>query len=53
MSEPKKTDHKTITLAFDAKDAALYAAIVKDAETDDRPVSKFLMLFLRKNYKVE
>jgi len=52
MSEAKKTDVKTITLSFEAKDAALLAKIVKDAETDDRSPSKLLMIFLRKSYVV-
>ena len=42
----------TIQLAFEGEDAALLAKIEADAKADDRPVSKYLLQWVRQNYKV-
>lgn len=43
---------QTVQLAFEGDDAALFAKIEADAKSDDRPVSKFLLRWVRQNYKV-
>lgn len=48
--KPKGT--QTVQLAFEGEDAALFAKIEADAKADDRPVSKFLLRWVRQNYKM-
>lgn len=41
----------SITVKFDAEDKALHASILADAKEDDREANKYLLRWLRKNYK--
>lgn len=40
----------TITLTFEDKFASLYDQLTEAAEADDRTVSQYVLLFLRKNH---
>lgn len=46
-------DKRTITLTFTDADSALYAQITQDAAADERAVSKYLLRYLKANYKSE
>lgn len=42
----------SITVKFEAEDKALHAKILADAKADDREPNKYLLRWVRQNYKV-
>lgn len=42
----------SITVKFEAEDKALHAKILADSKADDREPNKYLLRWIRQNYKV-